>query len=62
MKTKPILPNQNGEFITMESLFLDSGEIDDVWVEDGREKPQQITFGKVLKLTGINRIPLRKVK
>ena len=30
-KTKPILPNQNGEFITMETLFLDSGEIDDVF-------------------------------
>lgn len=30
-KTKPILPNQNGKFITMETLFLDSGEIDEIF-------------------------------
>lgn len=34
----------------------------ELWVEDGIEKPQQITFGKMLKLTEINRIPLRKVR
>ncbi len=28
-KTKPIIPNQKGEFITLEGLFLDSGEIDE---------------------------------
>lgn len=28
-KTKPILPNQKGEFITLEGIFLDSGEIDE---------------------------------
>lgn len=30
-KTKPIIPNQNGDFLTIETLFLDSGEIDDIF-------------------------------
>lgn len=34
----------------------------ELWVEDGRNTPEKITFGKMLKLTGINKIPLRKVR
>lgn len=34
----------------------------ELWVENGVEQPQKITFGKMLKLTGINKIPLRKVR
>ena len=30
-KTKPIIPNQNGDFLTIETIFLDSGEIDDIF-------------------------------
>ena len=30
-KTKPIIPNQNGDFLTIETVFLDSGEIDDIF-------------------------------
>jgi hypothetical protein len=33
----------------------------ELWVEDGVSKPHKLTFGKILKLTGINRIPLKKV-
>lgn len=33
----------------------------ELWVEDGKSEPQKLTFGKILKLTGINKIPLRKV-
>ena len=31
----------------------------ELWVEDGKKKPQKITFGKMIKLTGLNRIPLK---
>jgi hypothetical protein len=33
----------------------------ELWIEDGKNEPQKLTFGKILKLTGMNRIPLRKV-
>lgn len=44
-----------------EKDILDFEKDYELWVEDGKTTPQQITFGKMLKLTGINRIPLRKV-
>lgn len=34
----------------------------ELWVENGVDQPQKITFGKMLKLTGINKIPLKKVR
>ncbi|MFD7525043.1 sacsin N-terminal ATP-binding-like domain-containing protein [Paenibacillus chitinolyticus] len=34
----------------------------ELWVENGVDQPQKITFGKMLKLTGINKIPLRRVR
>ncbi len=34
----------------------------ELWVEDDDNPPQKITFGKMLKLTGINRIPLRRIR
>lgn len=33
----------------------------ELWVEDADRSPERITFGKMLKLTGINKIPLRRV-
>lgn len=33
----------------------------ELWVEDESRSPERITFGKMLKFTGINQIPLRKV-
>lgn len=33
----------------------------ELWVEDKNRFPERITFGKMLKLTGINQIPLRRV-
>lgn len=33
----------------------------ELWVEDENRSPERITFGKMLKLTGINKIPLRRV-
>lgn len=34
----------------------------ELWVDNGKTDPQKITFGKILKLTGINRIPLKRVR
>lgn len=31
----------------------------ELWVEDGKSEPRKLTFGKIIKLTGLNRIPLR---
>ena len=33
----------------------------ELWVENGIDKPEKLTFGKILKRTGMNRIPLKKV-
>lgn len=58
-------PSDYGQVILYydtEKDILDYEKEYELWVEDGRTMPQQITFGKMLKLTGINRIPLRKVR
>ena len=34
----------------------------ELWIEDGRSTPEQLTFGKIIRLTGVNRIPLRRIK
>lgn len=34
----------------------------ELWVENGSAIPEKLTFGKILKLTGVNRIPLRSIK
>ena len=57
-------PSDYGQVILYydtEKDILDYEKEYELWVEDGKTAPQQITFGKMLKLTGINRIPLRKV-
>lgn len=58
-------PSDYGQVILYygaEKDILDFEKEYELWVEDGTTIPQQITFGKMLKLTGINRIPLREVK
>lgn len=45
-----------------EKDILDYEKDWELWVEDGINPPQKITFGKMLKLTGINKIPLRKIR
>lgn len=57
-------PSDYGQVILYygaEKDILDFEKDYELWVEDGKTTPQQITFGKMLKFTGINRIPLRKV-
>lgn len=34
----------------------------ELWVDNGTTTPQKISFGKILKLTGINQIPLKKIR
>lgn len=34
----------------------------ELWVENGRSKPIKLTFGKILKLTGVNKIPLWEIR
>ena len=35
---------------------------EELWIEDGKNKPEKITFGRIIKLTGINRIPLKRLR
>ncbi|MTI49984.1 MAG: hypothetical protein FH761_19345 [Firmicutes bacterium] len=45
-----------------EKDFLDYRKDVELWVDDGVSKPEKITFGKILKITGINKIPLRRLR
>ncbi len=33
----------------------------ELWVDNGSSVPEKLTFGKILKLTGVNKIPLRRI-
>ncbi|OOM14501.1 ATP-binding protein [Clostridium saccharobutylicum] len=60
-----IRPSDYGQVILYydsEKDILDYEKDWELWVEDGINSPQRITFGKMLKLTGINKIPLKKVR
>lgn len=41
---------------------LDYSKDFELWVEDGKSAPEKLTFGKILRLTGVNRIPLRRIR
>lgn len=45
-----------------EKDILDYEKDWELWVEDGTDNPEKITFGKMLKLTGINKIPLKRIR
>ena len=55
-----VRPSDNGEVIIYYSSEKDT--LDDpsseLWIDDGSEEPKQLTLGKFLKTTGINRIPV----
>ncbi|EAW38696.1 hypothetical protein L8106_14815 [Lyngbya sp. PCC 8106] len=55
-----VRPSDNGEVIIYYSSEKDT--LDDpnseLWIDNGIEKPRRLTLGKVLKTTGINRIPV----
>lgn len=55
-------PSDGGEvriYYRTEMDILDYSMDWELWVEDGKKEPQKITFGKMIKLTGLNRIPLK---
>jgi len=57
-------PSDGGEvriFYETEKDLLDYSMDWELWVEDGKNEPQKITFGKIIKLTGLNRIPLKGI-
>lgn len=57
-------PSDGGEvrlYYDTEKDMLDYSKDWELWVEDGKNIPEKISFGKIIKLTGINRIPLRRL-
>lgn len=42
--------------------MLDYEKDCELWVENGKDDPKKITFGKILKLTGVNKIPLKEIR
>ncbi len=58
-------PSDYGQIILYYGSELDVLDYEkdcELWVEDGESNPQKITFGKILKLTGVNKIPLRSLR
>ncbi|MBW4084084.1 sacsin N-terminal ATP-binding-like domain-containing protein [Paenibacillus sp. S150] len=58
-------PSDYGQIILYYDSELDVLDYEkdcELWVEDGKSDPQKITFGKILKLTGVNKIPLRSIR
>jgi len=48
-------------YYDFEKDVLDFQKDWELWVENGTDTPQRITFGGILKLTGVNRIPLKRI-
>lgn len=55
-----IRPSDNGEVIVYYSSEKDSLDYvnAELWIDNGIDTPQHLTLGKILKTTGINRIPV----
>lgn len=49
-------------YYSSELDVLDYEKDCELWVENGKDTPIKLTFGKILKLTGVNKIPLRGIK
>lgn len=53
--------NQVVIYYNSELDVLDYEKDCELWVENGVDAPVKLTFGKILKLTGVNKIPLRGI-
>lgn len=53
--------NQVVIYYNSELDVLDYEKDCELWVENGMDVPIKLTFGKILKLTGVNKIPLRGI-
>lgn len=55
-----IRPSDNGEVIVYYNSEKDSLDFEnaELWTDNGRDDPERLTLGKILKNTGISRIPV----
>lgn len=55
-----VRPSDNGEVIIYYSSEKDTLDYAnaELWIDNGVDKPKHLTLGKILKITGINRIPV----
>lgn len=53
--------NQVVIYYNSELDILDYEKDCELWIENGVDAPVKLTFGKILKLTGVNKIPLRGI-
>lgn len=55
-----VRPSDNGEVIIYYSSEKDTLDYEnaELWIENGRDKPRHLTLGKILKTTGIKKIPV----
>lgn len=55
-----VRPSDNGEVIVYYSSEKDTLDYAnaELWIDNGMDKPRHLTLGKILKITGINRIPV----
>ena len=55
-----VRPSDNGEVILYYDSEKDKLEFPttELWIDNGRDKPENLTLGKIIKKTGINRIPI----
>jgi hypothetical protein len=55
-----IRPSDNGEVIVYYSSEKDTLDYAnaELWIDNGIEEPRHLTLGKILKTTGINKIPV----
>lgn len=56
-----VRPSDNGEVIVYYSSEKDTLDYAnaELWIDNGVDKPRHLTLGKILKITGINRIPVK---
>lgn len=58
-------PSDYGEVILYYDAEIDTLDYTkdfELWIENGKTEPEKLTFGKILRLTGVNRIPLRRIR
>lgn len=57
-------PSDYGEVILYYDAEFDTLDFTkdfELWIENGKTEPQKLTFGRILRLTGVNRIPLGRI-
>ncbi|MFZ4700715.1 MAG: hypothetical protein ACOYMG_11760, partial [Candidatus Methylumidiphilus sp.] len=55
-----VRPSDNGQVIIYYSSEKDTLDYEnaELWIDNGIEHPKHLTLGKILKKTGINKIPV----